>query len=352
MYDAKFVYGNFILIDVTDEKEKKKVVALLSGGLDSQLAVRMMQEQGFDVSAVAIKTPFCDFDCGRGCGFEIRERADDLNVNLKTVYLGDEYIEMLKNPKHGIGAGFNPCIDCRSMMFDAAKKHMDEIGAEFIISGEVLGQRPMSQHAPALRTIEKESGLVGKIVRPLSAGLLPSTDPEKEGLIKREELGMIKGRTRKNQLQMAKEYGIENPPNAGGGCLLTDPAFGIKAKDLFEHTKIPTINDIDLLKIGRHFRLDEQTKLVVGRNKDENEMIKAIALPGDILLEAKDHVGPISILRGKNAQNHVRFASSVTLRYSDAPKEGQGVVNVNSDNLSEEVSTQRAIEQDYIKFRI
>ena len=162
------------------EEKKKKVVALLSGGLDSQLAIKMMQEQGFDVSAVAIKTPFCDFDCGRGCGFEIRERADDLDVNLKTVYLGDEYIEMLKKPKHGIGAGFNPCIDCRSMMFDAAKKHMEDIGAEFIISGEVLGQRPMSQHAPALRTIEKESDLVGKIVRPLSAALLPETIPEKD----------------------------------------------------------------------------------------------------------------------------------------------------------------------------
>ena len=337
---------------MTEEKEKKKVVALLSGGLDSQLAVRMMQEQGFDVSAVAIKTPFCDFDCGRGCGFEIRERADDLNVNLKTVYLGDEYIEMLKHPKYGIGAGFNPCIDCRSMMFNAAKKHMEEIGAEFIISGEVLGQRPMSQHAPALRTIEKESNLVGKIVRPLSAALLPETDPEKDGLIKRENLGMIKGRTRKNQLQMAKEYGIENPPNAGGGCLLTDPQFGIKAKDLFEHVETPTINDIDLLKIGRHFRLDEKTKFVVGRNKDENEMIKAIALPGDILLEAKDHVGPTSILRGKNAKNHIKFAASVTLRYSDAPKDKQGVVMIKNESSSDEISVERAEEQSYIKFRI
>ena len=375
MYDAKFVYGN-LLVHIMSESnadlqktetatttntkddndktktEKKKVVALLSGGLDSQLAVRMMQEQGFDVSAVAIKTPFCDFDCGRGCGFEIRERADDLNVNLKTVYLGDEYIEMLKNPKHGIGAGFNPCIDCRAMMFDAAKKHMDDIGAEFIISGEVLGQRPMSQHGPALRTIEKEAGLVGKIVRPLSAALLPPTDPEKDGLIKRENLGMIRGRTRRNQLDMAKEYGIENPPNAGGGCLLTDPQFGIKAKDLFEHTETPTINDIDLLKIGRHFRLDDKTKLVVGRNKDENEMIKAIALPGDILLEAKDHVGPISILRGENAKSHTEFASSVTLRYSDAPKDKKEVVLVKGDNLSEEFSSESAKEESYIKLRI
>ena len=333
-------------------EEKKKVVALLSGGLDSQLAIKMMQEQGFDVSAVAIKTPFCDFDCGRGCGFEIRERADDLNVNLKTVYLGDEYIEMLKHPKHGIGAGFNPCIDCRSMMFDAAKKHMEDIGAEFIISGEVLGQRPMSQHAPALRTIEKESDLVGKIVRPLSAALLPETDPEKNGLIKRENLGMIRGRTRRNQLDMAKKYGIENPPNAGGGCLLTEPQFGIKAKDLFSHTENPTINDIDLLKIGRHFRLDEQTKFIVGRNKDENEMIKAIALPGDILLEAKDFVGPVSILRGSNAKEHLKFASSVTLRYSDAPNNEQAIVSIKDNDLLEEIASQSAEEESYIQFRM
>ncbi|MGI0056276.1 MAG: tRNA (5-methylaminomethyl-2-thiouridylate)-methyltransferase [Nitrosarchaeum sp.] len=333
-------------------EEKKKVVALLSGGLDSQLAVRMMQEQGFEVSAVAIKTPFCDFDCGRGCGFEIRERADDLNVNLKTVYLGDEYIEMLKHPKYGIGSGFNPCIDCRAMMFTAAKKHMDEIGAEFIISGEVLGQRPMSQHGPALRTIEKASGLVGKIVRPLSAALLPETDPEKNGLIKRENLGMIKGRTRRTQLDMAKKYGIENPPNAGGGCLLTDPAFGLRAKDLFAHTETPTINDIDLLKIGRHFRLDEQTKFVVGRNKDENEMIKAIALPGDILFQARDHMGPVSILRGKNTDAYVKFASSITLRYSDAPKGEQASVIINKNNTKEEIIAQHAEEESYIKFRI
>jgi tRNA U34 2-thiouridine synthase MnmA/TrmU len=306
----------------------------------------------FDVSAVAIKTPFCDFDCGRGCGFEIRERADDLNVNLKTVYLGDEYIEMLKHPKHGIGAGFNPCIDCRSMMFDAAKKHMEDIGAEFIISGEVLGQRPMSQHAPALRTIEKESDLVGKIVRPLSAALLPETDPEKNGLIKRENLGMIRGRTRRNQLDMAKKYGIENPPNAGGGCLLTEPQFGIKAKDLFSHTKNPTINDIDLLKIGRHFRLDEETKFIVGRNKDENEMIKAIALPGDILLEAKDFVGPVSILRGSNAKKHLKFASSVTLRYSDAPNNEQAIVSIRDNDLVEEIASKSAEEESYIQFRM
>ena len=338
---------------MSEKKEtKKKVVALLSGGLDSQLAVRMMKKQGFEVSAVAIKTPFCDFDCGRGCGFEIRERADDLGVNLKTVYLGDEYIEMLKNPKHGFGAGMNPCIDCRAMMFKAAKEHMEEIGADFIISGEVVGQRPMSQHRPALKIIEKDSGLEGKIVRPLSAALLPATDPEKDGLIKREDLGMIRGRSRKPQLQMAKEFGIENPPNAGGGCLLTDPAFGLRAKDLFSHTETPTINDIDLLKLGRHFRLDDNVKLIVGRDKDENVMMESLALSDDVVLEARDHMGPISLIRGTNLDEHVEFAASVTLRYSDAPNEQTSVVSVQKADTKSEVSTTSAKEEAYLPFRI
>ncbi len=335
-----------------ENQEKRKVVALLSGGLDSQLAVKMMQSQGFEVSAVAIKTPFCDFDCGRGCGFEIRERADTLGVNLKTVYLGDEYIEMLKNPKHGFGSGMNPCIDCRSMMFKAAKKHMDEIGADFIISGEVLGQRPMSQHGPALKTIEKESELEGYIVRPLSGALLPKTIPEENGLIKRENLGMIRGRTRRMQLQMAQEYGIENPPNAGGGCLLTDPAFAIRAKDLFSHTDNPTTNDIDLLKIGRHFRLDNTTKVIVGRNQDENNMIKALALPNDIVFYAKDHVGPNTLLRGDNVENHKQITAAITLRYSDAPKEAPGIVIVEKANDKSEISINRAEESEYLQYRI
>ena len=333
-------------------QEKRKVVALLSGGLDSQLAVKMMQSQGFEVSAVAIKTPFCDFDCGRGCGFEIRERADTLGVNLKTVYLGDEYIEMLKNPKHGFGSGMNPCIDCRSMMFKAAKKHMDEIGADFIISGEVLGQRPMSQHGPALKTIERESELEGYIVRPLSGALLPKTIPEENGLIKRENLGMVRGRTRRMQLQMAQEYGIENPPNAGGGCLLTDPAFAIRAKDLFSHMDHPSTNDIDLLKIGRHFRLDNTTKVIVGRNQDENNMIKALALPNDIVFYAKDHVGPNTLLRGDSVENHKQTVAAITLRYSDAPKETPGIVVAEKANDKSEILTKRAEESEYLQYRI
>jgi len=181
--------------------------------------------------------------------------------------------------------------------------------------------------------------------------LLPATDPEKNGLIKRKDLGMIRGRSRKEQLRMAKDFGIEDPPNAGGGCLLTDPAFSLRAKDLFKHIETPTTNDIDLLKIGRHFRLDENTKLIVGRNENENEMIKALALPNDILLEAKEHVGPIVMLRGQTGDKHIEFSASVTLRYSDAPKNKTGVVTVHK-NEDVEVAVKSAEESSYTKLRI
>jgi len=275
-----------------------------------------------------------------------------LGINLKTVYLGDEYIEMLKNPKHGFGSGMNPCIDCRAMMFDAAKKQMEEIGAEFIISGEVLGQRPMSQHGPALRTIEKESNLEGIIVRPLSGALLPKTQPEKNGLIKRENLGMIRGRSRKPQLELAKKFGIEDPPNAGGGCLLTDPAFSLRAKDLFKHKETPTINDIDMLKVGRHFRFDQKIKFVVGRNKEENEVIKSLALSNDVLFEARDHMGPISILRGDDLDGFEKFAAEITLRYSDAQKNEQSVVIIKKNNKNSDLLVSCATEPEYTKYRI
>jgi tRNA U34 2-thiouridine synthase MnmA/TrmU len=238
------------------------------------------------------------------------------------------------------------------MMFEAGKKHMEEIGAEFIISGEVLGQRPMSQFAPALKKIEKLSNLEGKIVRPLSAALLPATDPEKNGLIKRKDLGMIRGRSRKEQLKMAKEFGIEDPPNAGGGCLLTDPAFSLRAIDLFKHIETPTTNDIDLLKIGRHFRLDQNTKLIVGRNKDENEIMHALALSNDILLEAKEHVGPTTLLRGNGIEKHIEFSAKITLRYSDAPKNETGVVTVHKNEGVTEISVDCAEEISYTQFRI
>jgi len=300
-----------------------KAVALLSGGLDSNLAVRMMQEQGVEVEAIAVKTPFCDFDCGKGCGHRVKEVAIDLGINLKTVYFGEEYLKMLKDPKYGYGSGMNPCIDCRGMMYNAAKEHMEKIGADFIVTGEVLGQRPMSQNGNALKIIENETQTNGKIVRPLSFRHLPLTDAEAQGLVNREQLGGIKGRSRKGQLQLAKKYDIADPPNAAGGCLLTDPAFSKRVRDLYDHSKdtIPGMNDVEMLKIGRHFRLSENTKLIVGRNKMENEVLESLKLDDDIIIEVSNHVGPTCILRTKKqSEKEIEIAAATALRYSDSPK--------------------------------
>jgi len=319
----------------TSDKVKTKAVALLSGGLDSHLAVRMMKEQGIEVEAVAIKTPFCDFDCGKGCGHKVLEVASELDIKLKTVYLGKEYLTMLKNPKHGYGSGMNPCIDCRMMMYDEAKKHMDEIGADFIITGEVLHQRPMSQNSNALSIIEKGTETEGKVLRPLSARLLPLTYPENNGLINRSMLGAIRGRSRKGQLDLADKYGIADPPNSAGGCLLTDPQFSKRVKDLYKFSVLePSINDVELLKIGRHFRLNSFSKLIVGRNHAENEMIKSLCNDTDYIVQPVTIPGPTSILRlnvRPDLRKHkslLQLTIQITLRYSDTEAESEYEVSV------------------------
>jgi tRNA-specific 2-thiouridylase len=322
-----------------EEEKKPKAVALLSGGLDSNLAVRMMLEQGIDIEAVAIKTPFCDFDCGKGCGQRVKEVADELGIKLKTVYFGEEYLRMLKNPKYGYGSCMNPCIDCRGMMYNAAKEHMKKTNADFVITGEVLFQRPMSQNNRALHIIEKETDMECKVLRPLSAKHLPPTDAEKIGLINRENMGDIKGRSRKGQLMLAKHFGISEPPNAAGGCLLTDPSFSMRVKDILDHCDdIPTLNDIELLKVGRHFRITHDAKFIVGRNKDENEVIKALVTDGDIIIEVKDHVGPICILRCKNYDySLVIKCAAIAARYSDAPRHDHCEVSITVNGDKNEV---------------
>ena len=320
----------------TSESEclkKPKVVVLLSGGLDSNLSTRMVLDQEIDVEAVAVKTPFCDFDCGKGCGHRVKEVADTLGIHLKTVYFGDEYLAMLKNPKHGFGSGMNPCVDCRAMMYKAAKEHMEKIGASYLVTGEVLSQRPMSQHRPALRIIEEESDLVGKVIRPLSAGRLPPSEAEKLGVINRDKLLSIEGRSRKKQLALAKQFGIQNPPNSAGGCLLTDPAFSKRVYDLFEHTEgTPTLNDVELLKVGRHFRLSKYAKLVVGRNQNENEIMKSLCLDADYAFEALEFKGPLGILRVRtdsNSENDLIItAGGIVSRYSDAPRDQVVVLTI------------------------
>ncbi|MCX6750308.1 MAG: hypothetical protein NTZ83_02540, partial [Candidatus Pacearchaeota archaeon] len=252
-----------------------KAIGLLSGGLDSTLAVKLMMNQGIEVTALNFITPFCT--CTRkGCRHEASRIAKEFVIKIKVISVKEDYIEMVRNPKHGYGKNMNPCIDCRILMLKKAKEYMKEISASFLFTGEVLGQRPMSQRKNAMKIIEKEAGLEGLILRPLSARFLEPTIPEREGLVNRERMLNIRGRWRKPQMELAEEFGIEDYQCPAGGCRLTDPQFAKRVKEAFEHDE-DGIQDMNLLKYGRHFRLPSGAKVIVGRNEEENSIISKFA---------------------------------------------------------------------------
>jgi tRNA U34 2-thiouridine synthase MnmA/TrmU len=296
-----------------------KVVALLSGGLDSTLAIKVILEQGIEVIALNFTTPFCLCNRRRGScgGYEAKKVADKFGIKLKVFNLGEEYLEVVRNPKHGYGKNLNPCIDCRILIQMKAKEYMKEVGASFLITGEVLGQRPMSQHKIALKTIEKESGLEGLVLRPLSAKLLPETIPEKNSWVDRMKLLDISGRSRKPQIAKALEYGISDYPCPAGGCLLTDLGFSRRMRDLLKYTLEPSLNDIELLKFGRHFRISRTAKLIVGRDKEENESLTKLAKEGDFLFWPIEIKGPIGVGRGIFEGDDIDRVARIIARYSD-----------------------------------
>ena len=266
---------------------KRKAVALYSGGLDSTLAIKLIQEQGIEVVALHFYTGFCITETKRRRGEKKEDGSHYMNPALKyaakygfpleIIDISEGYFDIIQNPKYGYGSNINPCIDCRAYMYKHAKKYMDEIGADFIISGEVLNQRPMSQHLKAMKTIEKEADVEGIVVKPLSAKLLPPTIPEKEGWIDREKLEGIAGRSRKRQIELAKKFGIdEYEQPAGGCCYLTDENFARKYKEIISFESTITRDELYLLTIGRHFRLPTGTKVIITRNEGEGNFIKGI----------------------------------------------------------------------------
>jgi tRNA U34 2-thiouridine synthase MnmA/TrmU len=309
----------------------RKAVALLSGGLDSMLAVRVVLDQGIPVAAIRFITHFgCDPVSAGSCGHDVEPLVKlwgHLGLEVKMAHLGQDYIEMVKRPPHGRGKNMNPCIDCRIMMISWAREFLQKTGAGFIITGEVLNQRPMSQTRPSLGTIDKEAGLQGLILRPLSAKLLEPTIPEKEGIVDRERLLDISGRGRTRQYALAKEYGIESLPQPSGGCLLTDPGYSRRLRELWDNDPDAGARDISLLRVGRHFRVSERCKIIVGRNEKENAMIEALAGPGDLLVRLRDVVGPTTLVRGPHDDDAVRRAAMLTARYGDVP-DGEEMVAV------------------------
>ncbi len=327
--------------------KKEKGLALLSGGLDSTLAVKLILEQGIDIEAINFVSPFCL--CGKGgCGAS--QVANSFGIPLKVVSVGEDYLRVVRKPKHGYGRNMNPCIDCRIFMLKKAKQYAQEAGASFIFTGEVLDERPMSQHFKAMKIIEKEAGLENEILRPLSAKLLPETTVEKRGIVDRRKLLDIHGRSRKRQIRLAKEFDISNYPCPAGGCLLTYKEFADKVKDLFRYKRRVTLKEIALLKLGRHFRF-EKNKIIVGRNESENKVLSQRKSPTDYLFEVPDCGSPVTILQGRKTKVAIERAAALTAYYSDK-KDVRLRVRFGKKSLDRTKEVFRPSKEDVEKMRI
>ena len=295
--------------------KKIKAVCLFSGGLDSVIAAKLMLGQGISVFGLRIDTPFYERSAsGRD---KAVAAAEKLGMPLKILIVNSDYLRIVRKPSHGHGSGMNPCIDCRIYMLKKAWKYAEQIGAKFIITGEVVGQRPMSQRTHAMKLIEDASGLKGKIVRPLSGKNLLKTEAEKEGWIARESLHGICGRSRKVQMQLAEELEIGNYQPPGGGCLLTCAEFARKVRDLLLHKKRVFAGDLEMLKVGRHFRFGGN-KIIVGANEQDNKVLLKLKNKTDYIFEVPEIGSPVTILTGNKTKDAIKMAASLTARYSDA----------------------------------
>ncbi|MCD6460101.1 hypothetical protein J7L67_05490 [bacterium] len=299
-----------------------KAIGLFSGGLDSLLAACLVREQGIEVECLTFETPFFAAD-------KAREAAEQINMNLTVIDLTAEYIPMLKNPKYGYGKNMNPCIDCHALMFKIAGKYMVDKKADFLFTGEVLGERPKSQNRNSLDIVAKESTFKGYILRPLCAKLLHPTTPEMEGLINREKLLDISGRSRKRQMQLAEKYGIKTYQTPAGGCLLTYKGFSDKLKDLFEHNENPSLRDYKLLKIGRHFRLSDSSKFIAGKDLEDNIALESLRISEDTMIYPEDYKGPIGLIICKDefpVSSDIYLSARIIARYCKPHEEKKRII--------------------------
>jgi tRNA-specific 2-thiouridylase len=316
-------------------KKKPKAVAMISGGLDSTLALHHMKKLGFEVKAVNFYTGFCITETHRRLGGrpkdgaipknEPLQAAAEAETEIEFIDVSDEYVDVVTNPRYGYGANMNPCIDCRIFMMKKAREIMEAEGAELVFTGEVMGQRPKSQRKDTLHLIEKQAGLKGRLLRPLSARHLPPTEAEAKGLYRREDMLGITGRSRKEQIALAEQYGIDDYPQpAGGCCFLTDPSYAGRFRDLIEHRegKRYTKDDIVLLAVGRHFRLPGGAKLVVARTDGENALLERYT-EGRWRGLAETFLGPLALVEGEPDDADLALASQIVARYGkgkDAPR--------------------------------
>lgn len=291
------------------------VVSLISGGLDSVLAAKVVMEQGFHVIGLYFTSAF-----SKSFGNEHETHAarvsKAIGIDLRVINMGQDYVDLIRNPIHGYGKNANPCIDCKISMLKKAKEVMQEVDAPFVVTGDVLGQRPMSQRRDTLHVIERDAGMRGMVLRPLSATLLPPTKAEHQGIINREKFLGISGRSRTVQLQLAERYGIRGFSTPAGGCLLTDKNFSEKLRDLFADQLAVTPADIRLLAVGRHFRIDTGVKIVLGRDKKENGVLMSLASDGYHLFVPHGFPGPVALLSGNPTQELKQTVGRLIITYS------------------------------------
>lgn len=318
-----------------------KAIALFSGGLDSMLAAKLVSRQNIDVVCLTFTTPF--FGAKKA-----RAAARQINLPLTVLDITDAHLTMLKSPRYGYGKNMNPCIDCHTMMLNIAGKTMEETGSDFLITGEVLGQRPMSQNKQSLYVVAKNSGYSDYILRPLSAQLMDPIKAERENLVDRTKLLSIQGRGRKDQMKLAEDFGITSYAPPAGGCLLTDPVFSRRLRELFSHLEDKNIRDIELLKYGRHFRTEDDCKIIVGRNNADNENIKRLATDNDMILNMAAYPGPVVLVPYGEADE--KTAAALCVRYSDAPAEGEAEVICQYMQSSKSLISTAATKEDCEKW--
>jgi len=321
-----------------------KAISVFSGGLDSILAAEVIRRIGIDVQAVFFETPF--FTSAKA-----KETADAVNLPIKIVDITDRHLDVVKNPPHGYGGNMNPCIDCHALMFRIAGEMLKQEGADFIITGEVLGQRPMSQNRGALSIVDKESGMEGLLLRPLSGKHLPMTFPEEKGWIRREDLLDFSGRSRKPQMELAKRLNITKFPSPAGGCLLTEEVFSRRLRDLMASDPLFEIREIELLKLGRHFRIGPRTKLIIGRKEDENDAIASLAKADDLQMTTPSVPGPIALLTGEVAPAAEEMAAVMAVSYSDA-KTGETLVKIRHKGKDRLIMSRGQGKEGFVRFMI
>lgn len=292
-----------------------RVIAAYSGGLDSILAAVLMKRLGFDVLLLHVQHLFSTNEIGRE---RLRAAAEQAGLPLRIVDASEEHLETIRRPKHGYGQGMNPCIDCRIFMLKIAKRVMEEEGARFVVTGEVLGQRPKSQHFKALLKAAEESGLGERLLRPLCARHLPDTLPVTEGWIQREDLLAIHGRSRGEQMRLAEEFGVSDYPQPAGGCVLIEQTYARRVRDAFEHLGKDRVGltQFRLFRYGRHFRISENVKIIVGRNQEENEKLEALAHERP-RIDPLDVMGPTTLVEGDPSEEQLQACCSLAARYCD-----------------------------------